>query len=673
MPTLLNANLVYDAADRLPDAGVPVVLDLLRRRAGASSLRVAIYGMGEAGKKLRHLLAQDPRWIAPVHFDAQGGSIQGHGVVVGPEQLGQHPEIEVVINTTPPIHLLAVAKTILHALPHCDILSLYDPMAHMRAEQLHYEYWYAAMTPRDLPQPLREQQTLLRDASLGAMHEWHAAMTAGSKPASTLHSLLVEADCSLGDFLEARFREALRQTSAGEGGGVDALVALAEAFPFFSLPRDAAATFLVQGGDSRAAAAVYAPALTRYPFCHQTLAKAAELHLLAGDDGTAQTLLRRAQRLVPAFRPIETLLEETRFASSARRARTRLEARWHGRTVRPAPIPRTTALHIIVPVWGEPYLDTFARITLASLLAEGNLPRAVEAHPVTVAIYTRRQDLAVLHRYGQFKALTDLARVEVRLVEEVLERRRDTQAHHKYSLMSVLQSDGLQCAWRDGAHAFLLLGDFVLSDSFLSSALKHLDQGINTLFFQSLRTVEEAMLQRLAPAGSGSGPLSLESKALLRLGLEHMHPAYRRHFDSGLVPRTPNSFYARTAGGEIVQHTFAQNAMFVRPWSDDAAIHATLDVDLGYESTDGGLDAFHLVRDTADMLFFELTREGEEVGTHLPGSSDAKALAFWIHRHMNPLNRYLGAFSTRFALYQTPPPFCPVQLDLSCAVGALLV
>ncbi|MHC1713434.1 MAG: tetratricopeptide repeat protein [Solidesulfovibrio sp.] len=682
MPPLLNANLVYDAADRLPETQLPVVLQALRAWAGPQQRTVAIYGMGQAGEKLRRALDGDPQFTVPANFDARGDALKGQGTICTPDRIAQFPHIALVINTTPPIHLLDVATTIRRALSQCAILSLYNPFAHMHAEHLYFEYWSATSAPRETSEEIRRLSDELREACVIAMHGWYDAAGAASPhcppsaapashrdPRTDLRAALAAKQCSFGQYLEAELQEALRMPS---GEKIDALTILAETFPFFVLPRDAAATELAQRGRHRQAAALFAPALSRYPYCHHTLTKAAELQIMAENVTQAMALLNKARDVMPRSRKINTLLREIGSAQGARRVKDLVEAKWHRRILRQIPKLRTTKIRIITPIWGEKHIDTFMKVTLASLLADGNLPQTGKTHEICYTIYTKKADAATLRRHVQYKALTDCVPVEVCFIEDVLEQSQ-WQNNHKYSLMSTLQTDGLRRAFHDGAHSFLLLGDFILSNKFLTYALHHLDQGANTLFFQSLRTCEERILQDVASRFSCQEQLSLTTADLFRHGQQHMHPAYRKHFMPNQVMRTPNSLYARNAAGDIIQHAFAQNAMFVGPCDENIEIHMTLDVDLGYNSADAGLGNYHLVPDNREMLFFELTQEHEEAGTHFAGKPDYKAYAYWVHRHMNPLNRYLGTFSTIFTGSDVRPAFCNTQLDLSCAISRLLV
>ncbi|QAZ69642.1 hypothetical protein [Solidesulfovibrio carbinolicus] len=666
MTTLLNVRLDYDSADRLPEARIPDLLAALDAWAGPNRRTVGVYGMGQAGQIVRRLLEGDPRFVVAACFDARGPALAGKGVHA-PDRLSAFGGLELLIDTTPPIHQLDVAAAVGRALPGCDMLSLYDPLAHMHTERLYYEYWCACLTPRQTtPEAARLGQTLL-EAALAAMHGWHEA--AGPVAVDRLRPILAQMRRSFGDHLEAELGQALAQPPHQR---IAALERLAEAFPFFVLPRDAAATQLVQDGRPKDAAALFAPALTRYPFCHHTLTKAAELALLADDAGQAAALLARAAAAMPGSRRIAALMRDTASPRDAGRARQRVLNRWMARRARPMPATRQTRLRIITPVWGEAYIETFMEVTVASLLAEGNLPQAAAGHDIGYTLYTRQADVAALERHPNYKALTDCVPVDLLRIEDVLAQPQWSH-NHKYGLMSLLQTDGLQRALGEGAHSFLLLADFVLSDRFLTSVLARLDQGANTLFFQSLRTCEDQMRQDLATGFTRHGRLAVPSRELFRLGERHLHPAYRKHFLPGQVMRTPNSLYARTAPGDVIQHTFAQNAMFVGPCDENVEIHRTLDVDLGYNSADAGLDNHHIVRDNRDMLFFELTQEHEEAATHFPGTPDHKAYAYWAYRHMDPLNRHLAAFSTLFTATEDRPAFGQAELDLSCAVAGLLV
>lgn len=574
-------------------------------------------------------------------------------------------EIELVINTTPPINTFAVLSALSESFPQADILSLYDPFKDMEAGRWYYEYWCATSKPQALSGELAALVDQVHGASVTAMHDWYAT-TAAKDPGyfEKIDRAIEQHQGPLGHYIELQFQNALACTGRER---VDTLLDLSQNFPFFTIAREAASRLLVREDRHEEALAAFVPALKGYPFCHHTLHKLAELYVMADKTREARALLHRAQSLVPSSVVINRSLEEI----EAKRT-TRIFQRWSERGVRPVLKKRTVGLNCLTPVWGENYIKVFMDVTLASLLAPGNIESVARSHDVTYRLYTRRCDFKTITKHAHWKNLTDLISVELIAIEDVVEK-AGKKDFHKYSLMSFLQSDGLQKSQQEGRHSFLVLGDFLLSSSLLENAVAKLDAGYETVFFQSFRTCEQEMLDDVVPRYTRGQGLALSALDLFREGRRHMHPGYRKHFEPHQVMRTPNSFYGLTDSACIIQHTMAQNAMFVPPCEDSTQIHATLDVDLGYEAADGGLGNYHFVENNLEMMFVELTQAHEEAQTHFPGHSDPQAYAYWGYRHMNPLNRLLGLSSTLFSETDTLPRFDTAQSDLAKKVSRIIL
>jgi len=61
---------------------------------------------------------------------------------------------------------------------------------------------------------------------------------------------------------------------------------------------------------------------------------------------------------------------------------------------------------ISTAIWGKSYIDIFAKYSLSSLFAPGNIPAASDKHEITLHITTTKKDLKLLQGYKIYDVLS---------------------------------------------------------------------------------------------------------------------------------------------------------------------------------------------------------------------------------------------------------------------------
>lgn len=143
--------------------------------------------------------------------------------------------------------------------------------------------------------------------------------------------------------------------------------------------------------------------------------------------------------------------------------------------------------HIVgVAVWGERYIKLFRDYTLASLLAEGNLPAIAERRDIHIAIFTAEQDARALlesplyqtaSRYCRFHFVHyDPALVAVSRVSDF-----PTACHAQFGLMSTAHYAMMECARRLEMDATVIGADNIVNKDFLSHLADASDRGASAV------------------------------------------------------------------------------------------------------------------------------------------------------------------------------------------------
>ena len=172
---------------------------------------------------------------------------------------------------------------------------------------------------------------------------------------------------------------------------------------------------------------------------------------------------------------------------------------------------------LITAVWGPWHTDAFARATLPTLLAEGNLPAITQLHDCRYRIYTTATSAKRLEELPAMACLRQLMPVELIYL----------------SSADTISSDMHVAAWRAAAEDAAAVKAAVVaihpdtpwtngSFSFLGRALA---EGFVAVVVPNIRVVSETFIPALERLRQGDIiPISLSSGLATSLSLRHFHP-----------------------------------------------------------------------------------------------------------------------------------------------------
>ncbi|MHC1713432.1 MAG: hypothetical protein AB9872_14895 [Solidesulfovibrio sp.] len=626
------------------------LLDVLLGPAPNERRHIAIYGMGTTGQYVyQRLIETYPHDVRA--YDLRGAQACKSIPIRYASQLGYPPQLHadnqgplypaVVINTAPPRYVLTATTRIEKAVLNADLILWYDPFNYIENANDAYDLYFDTLQPQ-LTETVKHLAESIQAHYLASVErKWQNA--ASFMHFEKLASSTEEDKRDLGMYLDQSLSEILHYEERGTPkeqleGKVLRLMELAARFPFFTIALDAAACLLVQHNQLHRAVAVFAPAAQRYPHCHRTLAKLAELHLMTGDRDGARLLSSRAAPLVSAHSQIRQ-----EYMELPDQSKEKILHKWRTRALRPPRRQRNTTLHCATPVWGKPFIDLFMRVTLRSLFAPGNLPFASAQTNVRFTLYTDAEDVAIIQSYPEWQRLNELVDVRIEHIDPIIAQSAK-QGGNRYDRMSRCQDHALQTSRKEKMVTFFPLADLIFSSNFLQRGLDLLNAGYDTIFFAGMRYSKERILQNVIPRLSQDLCIIAPAEELFSYAIDAVHPVYRKKMHGDHVEMHPNSFYSTDGNGNILQHFFAATPMFIAPLEASVSIAATLDADLGYSVTDGGLGNFYYITDTEQLLLLELTSESADTGElQIPGSCPMAACANWLQHNIDPLNKLLGA------------------------------
>ena len=279
---------------------------------------------------------------------------------------------------------------------------------------------------------------------------------------------------------------------------------------------------------------------------------------------------------------------------------------------RPKPQRAPPLFRVLVPVWGEAYVDKFCRFALPALLADGNLPALARRGDCEVLVLTTRESAAIIDRKGSLAPLAAICRHAFILIDDLL-------AFDEYGMvLTVAYGRGIaSMGERQTETAFVFLNaDFVFSDGLLAAVLDRIERGYRAVLVPSLRCVAEQVTRQLdREVARHEGVLPLYPAELVRLALDNLHPTAaasvvnegQRHSE------VANQFFWRVDDRTLLGRYFLMFMLCIRPetpfrqavgWCDYAFVPELV--------PSGNLD---IIADSADGFVLELQARDGEAGT----------------------------------------------------------
>ena len=191
---------------------------------------------------------------------------------------------------------------------------------------------------------------------------------------------------------------------------------------------------------------------------------------------------------------------------------------------------------IVLPVWGDKYIDTFIKYTLPSQLDSSNIPKLSQSHKIKYTLYTTKQDLNRLLKEELISILQKYTILEIKL----LNSRRIKDIYGTYSFV---HNQELKISAKDNEAVYLLNADILLSNNFFTSTLSIIKKGYKSVNIIIPRTNIE--LFEKYPSLNQFETKKFEANYLIKLWLKNPHKMMRYHFmnDKSNKKILPASFY----------------------------------------------------------------------------------------------------------------------------------
>jgi hypothetical protein len=265
--------------------------------------------------------------------------------------------------------------------------------------------------------------------------------------------------------------------------------------------------------------------------------------------------------------------------------------------------------------WGEEFRTLFLDFCLASLLSPNNIPALENRSSGLFIVCTTAEDRAIVEASPIFARL--LQHMPAQFVEIVPPKRHDD----RYIVMSSGHKKATEIAFRALAYGIFVSPDAMLSDGSIACLQNHARAGARVVLASALRFKTEPTTAALRAAGlvAAGEPLTISSRELLAIALQHPHPENARlNFESPTFSRFPVGVWWRAPDGNgIVLFTFSWGPMLFDYGSlanhdSETFDRWTLDGDYVVRNFPNPAD-IRVIADSDELTYISFTRSDDRV------------------------------------------------------------
>jgi hypothetical protein len=269
-------------------------------------------------------------------------------------------------------------------------------------------------------------------------------------------------------------------------------------------------------------------------------------------------------------------------------------------------------LYLSVVFWGEEYRRYFLDYSLASLMAEGNIPAISNKANARLLIATTDEDWLALQDEPIFKEVKALIAIE-HVPHEVP---ANVPTSEKMAVMSCAHRKLAERMFEDRAHGSFIYPDMVVATNFLSKLEELTRNGAKAVLYMNVRFANENMLSALKRRGFAKRglPLTIEAPELVRLTIANMHSEMARSgfendsYDYGCA----SFFWVVTPGKDLVFHCGSWVPMLIDYRAVEAHDLSTFDlstIDGDYVARNFPLDKVYASRSSDELFMISFTPE----------------------------------------------------------------
>ena len=317
--------------------------------------------------------------------------------------------------------------------------------------------------------------------------------------------------------------------------------------------------------------------------------------------------------------------------------------------------PRILEVRILVPVWGQEYIDDFLNYSMQALLLDRNIPLVARNYKITINFLTTDQGISDIKAHEQYIKIKKYARIVFISVEDLV-------VDFNYStILTLAYARGLQ-AIRANSYfrtCFILLNsDFILSNGSLHSLVQAGENGASAVYGASLRiNSENTKAKLLNEFEKKTKQKFFSSRSLVRFALKNLHPTVKAMTinQNTLSYQIYTKIYWHLSNKLLISHDYLLCCMALVPTKRLEQVSSYVDYSFAAELSDP--DTRVVIADSDDYLAIEIQGKDTEIEFIEIGSKSLKYIAKHISSWTTKEHREVSNSLIKFHSTNLPSSF----------------
>ena len=255
---------------------------------------------------------------------------------------------------------------------------------------------------------------------------------------------------------------------------------------------------------------------------------------------------------------------------------------------------------IIIPVWGNLYIDTFLEFSLSALCAPGNLDgKAIPEIEIAIRIYTDREGQKHIEKHPLITTLQRCYTVSIESPASI-----NFSSSKNYSIFNSCYLLGMQQAFANGSAVILLTADQIWSQGSLTAILYRVRKGAQAVMVGGLRVLDTDFIRHCSQENLSLG---IQGKKLVQLALENLHPWDRTlvHDENNKVQ--PGSFHFWNVPGQgMLARCLHLHPVYINLRYPPAQLPRTVDADNLVAKQCPDMTKIHIITDSDESMHVSL-------------------------------------------------------------------
>ena len=317
-------------------------------------------------------------------------------------------------------------------------------------------------------------------------------------------------------------------------------------------------------------------------------------------------------------------------------------------------------VRFLTVIWGARYIEEFARVSLPSYLAVGNLPFMAAETDLEIVVMTSMESRDQFEERDYLDKLKALCPVRYILIDDLI-----TNGNYGVTL-TLAYARGISDSGPEQTNSYFVFmnSDFVLADGSLKTLVAKLREGHHAIMAPSLRACSEAVVPVLIDAvDQADRTLTMSPRPMVQLAFDNLHPTViGKTITQDFVTCTNhNQIYWQVDKNTLLGRYHLIFMLAIKPEVPMGMVNSYCDYGFVPELVPSGV--FTVIDDSDGFFMLELQSAEQEKGYLRCGYTSPKQIAAELSRWTTREHRRVAEVDVVFRSGDPPAVLSQVRAE----------